>query len=208
MEALLAFGGTALVLTMVPGLDTAMVIRTAAVESRRHGIFAAIGIGIGCLCWGTAVAFGLGAILAASEFGFAILRWAGAGYLLWLGIGLLLRRKPTAIVTDEVPRHAISGSHAGALKRGLTTNILNPKVGLFYLTLLPQFVPAGAPAAFSFFLATVHVALAVIWFMVLAIGIGAIAPILRRPAVMRSLDLSTGCIFVGFAAHIMLGSHA
>jgi threonine/homoserine/homoserine lactone efflux protein len=208
MHALLAFGGTALILTMVPGLDTAMVIRTAAVESRRHGMFAAIGIGLGCLCWGSVVAFGLGAVLAASEFGFAILRWAGAGYLLWLGFGLLLRREPTPIVTDEQPKRTAAKSLGNALKRGFTTNILNPKVGLFYLTLLPQFVPAGAPAAFSLLLASVHVALAVVWFMVLAMGIGAIAPVLRRPTVMRGLDLSTGCVFVGFAAHIMLAAHA
>jgi threonine/homoserine/homoserine lactone efflux protein len=206
MESLLAFAATALILTMVPGLDTALVMRTAATGGRRHGAFAALGIGVGCLCWGAAVALGLGALLAASSTAFVALRWVGATYLLWLGVGLLRRGDKVAAAPGVTPptemfRHAF--------RRGFTTNILNPKVGLFYLTLVPQFVPAGAPVAlYSLLLASVHVALAILWFVTLAVGIGSIGPALRRPRVARGLDVTTAVIFLGFGAKLILARHA
>lgn len=204
MNILLAFGGTALVLTMIPGLDTAIVVRIAAIESRKHGVAAAFGIGLGCLCWGSAVAVGLGAVLATSDLFFTTLRWAGACYLLWLGGKLLMRPRRTTI--DEGVSVPSSGSLIAAFRRGLVTNVTNPKVGLFYLTLLPQFVPAGAPATVSLMLTAVHVVLAIVWFLVLAMAIGTIAPMLRRPAVVRRIDVASGCVFVAFAAHLLVAT--
>lgn len=204
-QSLLAFVLAAGVLTITPGLDTAMVLRTAAVEGPRRAGFAALGIGIGCLVWGAMVSVGLGALLAASEVAYAVLKWAGAAYLTWLGIGLI--RKPrTALASDAAAMTAPARDRAwGWLAKGMLTNILNPKVGVFYVTFLPQFVPAGvAVAGYTFLLASVHVVLSILWFALL---IGATAPLRRalgRPAVVRAMDRLTGCVFVGFGAKLAL----
>jgi threonine/homoserine/homoserine lactone efflux protein len=204
-SSLIAFIGTAIVVVVTPGLDTAFVLRTAAAEGRRNGVCAAIGIGLGCLCWGGAAAFGLGALLAASPAAFALLKTAGAAYLLWLGIRLLAR--PRAAFEQAQPRSIVAASPgAGALKRGFATNILNPKVGVFYLTLLPQFVPAGAEAGwYSFGLASLHVFLATTWFTILATVTASARHLLRQPNAMPALDRITGGVFVAFGLHLALG---
>src|SRR3712207_4069555 len=91
IEAILAFTFAAAVLTVTPGLDTALVLRTAAANGPRAASFAVVGIGLGCLVWGGIVALGLGALLAASELAFTIVKYLGAAYLLRLGIHLLLK---------------------------------------------------------------------------------------------------------------------
>lgn len=206
LQPLLAFAGTALVLTMAPGLDTATVLRTSAAESTRHGMLAALGIGIGCLLWGTAVALGLGALLAASELAFTLLKWTGAVYLLWLGMRLLLSpaKTPAAMEADSAPAR----SGLAALRRGFATNMLNPKVGMFYMTLLPQFIPTGTPGpGYALLLACIHVVLALVWFTILAAGTSLARKLLRRPSVARGVDFVTGCVFVGFGASLVRAAH-
>lgn len=203
-ENLLAFIGTAAILTVTPGLDTAVVLRTAALEGARHGMSAALGIGAGCLCWGVAVALGLGALLLTSPAAFGILKVVGAAYLIWLGANLLFR-----------PRRSISGgAEAGhlpgnsiwlSIRRGFTTNILNPKVGLFYITLLPQYVPtANSTATYSLLLACAHVVLAVVWFIVLSAMADAVRRYLDRPGMLQLIDRVTGGVFVCFGLHLTL----
>ena len=154
----LAFIAAAAILTITPGVDTAMVLRAAAIEGPRSALFASIGISIGCLIWAGAVSLGLGALLQASELAYTILKWIGAAYLLWLGLKLL--SKPRAAWADE-GNTAPKGF--AAMRAGFFTNVTNPKVGVFYVTFLPQFIPTGANvAAYSFLLALVHIALSVI----------------------------------------------
>jgi threonine/homoserine/homoserine lactone efflux protein len=192
-DAFLAFLATAIVLTMVPGLDTAIVMRSSAAHGARHGAFTACGIASGCMCWGTAAAFGLGEVLAAWPLAFEAVRWAGAGYLAWLGASLILYpRRAFAGQGDETTQ---PGTAFGSVARGYMTNILNPKVGLFYLTLLPQFVPAGAQADHALRFVLAHVAIALVWFVLLAMLTGGIRPWLRRPTTVTGLDRATGGIF-------------
>lgn len=187
-----AFLVTATLLTMVPGLDTAMVLRSATAEGPPAGIGAAVGIAAGCLCWGGTAAFGLSALVDAWPLAFDLLRWFGAAYLAWLGANLLLRPRPTFISDGEA-----RGTITAAAGRGFVTNILNPKVGAFYLTLLPQFIPAGAAGeGRAVFLAATHSLIVVIWFSVLAIITGGIRPWLKRPGVVPTLDRITGVILV------------
>jgi threonine/homoserine/homoserine lactone efflux protein len=204
---LLAFVGIALVLTIAPGLDTAMVLRTSAAESTRNGVLAAFGIGTGCLLWGAMAALGLGALLVASPLAYVALKWAGAVYLVWLGLKLFF--KPRGARGEPTPAGPCgSGSGWAALKRGFTTNILNPKVGMFYITLLPQFVAADARGVGpALLLACIHVALAVLWFTALAIGAALVRKLLQRPPIAYGLDLATGCVFVGFGANLVLAAH-
>ncbi len=201
VQSLLAFTAAAAVLTATPGLDTAMVLRTAATEGARRAMLAGLGIGIGCLIWGAAVAVGLGALLAASQTAFAVLKWVGAAYLLWLGVKLLLK-----------PRQAFEMQAADAVRgdgdftwmhRGLLTNLLNPKIGVFYVSLLPQFTPDGVAAGpFMFGLAFIHFVLGLLWTVGLIAATRPLAKALRKPAVIATLDRLTGAVFIAFAARL------
>ncbi|HEV7383869.1 MAG TPA: LysE family translocator, partial [Phenylobacterium sp.] len=150
VQALSAYVVAAGVLTLTPGLDTALVLRTAAVEGPKRAGLAALGIIGGCLVWGAAVALGLGALLAASSLAFTVLKWAGAAYLVWLGLNLILKPRDKFELSNGAPS---AGGDFIWMRRGLLTNLLNPKVGVFYISFLPQFLPTGvAPAPFIFLL--------------------------------------------------------
>ena len=206
-QSLVAFSVAAGILTITPGLDTALVLRTAAVEGRRSAIFAAAGILLGCLCWGFAASVGLGAVLAASRLAYNVLRLVGAAYLVVLGCKLLIRPR-TSMESFEGPGEG--GSSAGAtpspwLLRGLLSNLLNPKVGVFYVTFLPLFVPAGVPVmGFSLLLAFIHACQGVAWFTVLITATQPLTRWLRRPKVAASLDRCTGAVLVGFGLRLAL----
>jgi threonine/homoserine/homoserine lactone efflux protein len=197
--ALALFVVAAALLTITPGLDTAIVLRTAAVEGPRRGALAALGVVCGCLAWGAAVALGLGVLLAASQAAYTALKWAGAAYLAWLGVGLVLRPRAKFEL-------AANGARRGSWwLRGFLTNLLNPKVGVFYVSFLPQFVPAHVAAApFVFLLAAIHAALGVLWFAALIAGMAPLKRLLARPAVVRWLDRATGLVFLGFGARLAL----
>ena len=199
--SLVAFAAAAALLTVTPGLDTALVLRTAAVEGRRRAFAAAIGIGLGCLAWGGLVALGLGALLAASELAYRVLKWAGAAYLLWLGLQLILSKRTGLASADALP----AGGVTTWLRRGLLTNLLNPKVGVFYVSFLPQFIPAGSSVpAMTVLLAAIHVALGLIWFAALILATAPLGQALKRPKVIRALDRVTGGVFILFAGKLAL----
>ena len=152
-QLLLLFIAAAGVLTITPGVDTAMVLRTSAAAGPRAGAAASLGICLGLLAWGAGAAFGLTALLAASAPAFTLVKWAGAAYLLFLGARLILKPR-TSLAADTAVGGAVTRrGTADAFQRGFLSNILNPKVGIFYVTFLPQFIPHGVNiAAFSLFL--------------------------------------------------------
>jgi threonine/homoserine/homoserine lactone efflux protein len=201
--SLIAYVVAAGLLTLTPGLDTAMVLRSATVEGRRAAALAAIGIGLGCLVWGGSVALGLGALLTASTLAFTVLKWAGAAYLLYLGARLILKpRRALLLDAGTGPRN---GGPLGALRRGLLTNLLNPKVGVFYVSFLPQFTPPGVPMApYVFMLACIHVVMGLVWSGALIAATIPIGRYLARPGVVTVMDRLTGCVFVAFGARLAL----
>jgi threonine/homoserine/homoserine lactone efflux protein len=200
--ALIAFSIAAGLLTITPGLDTALVLRTAAVEGPKPAWRAAIGIFLGTLVWGGAVALGLGALLGASQLAFTVLKWTGAAYLVWLGLHLLLKPRDRFEIAKAAPDAPRDGAW---LRRGLLTNLLNPKVGVFYASFLPQFVPQGVPAApFMFGLACLHVMMGIAWFALLIGATQPIAGLLQKAAVVRWLDRITGGIFLGFGVRLAM----
>lgn len=201
VQALLAYSVAAALLTLTPGLDTALILRTAAVDGPKRAAMAAAGIVIGCLIWGAAVALGLGALLTASQTAFTILKWAGAAYLVWLGLNLILKPRK-AFVLDGAATVAEAGGWAW-LRRGLLTNLLNPKVGVFYVSFLPQFLPDGvAVGPFLFLLAAMHAAMGGVWCAALIAATAPLSKVLRRPAVVTWLDRVTGGVFMAFAAKL------
>lgn len=210
--ALLAFTLAAAILTITPGLDTALVLRTAAVEGGRRALMAGLGICAGCLLWGAIAAFGLGSLLAVSTLAYETLRICAAVYLFYLGAKLLWRTLPGcspgphATASDPALRGAPAATSAtGWFLRGCLTNALNPKVGIFYITFLPQFIPAGSDVlTFSLLLAAIHALLGVLWFALLVAATRPLARWLSRPAVMRGLDRMTGAVFIAFGLKLAL----
>jgi threonine/homoserine/homoserine lactone efflux protein len=153
-QALLSFTLAAGLLSIKPGLDTALVLRTAAVEGGKQAMLAGTGICLGCLLWGSAASFGLSALVAVSGFAYNVLRIVGAIYLGYLGIKLLIRAFASSSSNNAVePVLEEEKGRDGSLwfKRGLLTNLLNPKIGVFYLSFLPQFIPAGVQVGRSAF---------------------------------------------------------
>jgi threonine/homoserine/homoserine lactone efflux protein len=204
--ALIAFTATAGLLTITPGLDTALVLRTATAEGARPATLAALGIVSACFGWAIMVALGLGALLAASQIAYTVLRAAGAIYLLITGIRLLLRPR-RAFLESSTEGRAGRGLARASFARGALTNLLNPKVGIFYVSFLPQFVPAGVPVgSFILLLGAIHALLGVLWFASLILATQPIALWLRRPAIVTSLDRLTGGLFVAFGLGLALRS--
>lgn len=201
---LLAFLAAAAVLTVTPGVDTAMVLRTATVDGRVPALFASVGIVLGCLIWGAAVSMGLGAVLRASELAYTLVKFAGAGYLMWLGARLLL--KPRASL-GSVTGQCMARGGKEAFWRGFITNLLNPKIGVFYVTFLPQFVPVGASVAgYTFFLACLHIMLTLFWFAALIAAAAPLGRFLRQPKAIKTLDRLTGGIFMAFGLNLAASS--
>lgn len=197
--SLIAFLLAAALLTVTPGLDTALVLRTAAAEGPRRALAASLGICLGCLAWGVLVAVGLGVLLQASELAYLALKWIGAAYLLWLGVKLIFARRADIEAEAPAPR-------ADWLLRGLLTNLLNPKVGAFYVSFLPQFIPAGASVpGTTLLLAAIHAGLGLLWFMLLVGATRPVAKALRDPALVRWLDRTTGAVLIFFGLRLALG---
>lgn len=209
-HALLAFTLAAGLLTITPGIDTALVLRTAAVDGPRRAMLAAVGICCGCLMWGLAASVGLGALLAASRFAYTALRIAGACYLIFLGTKMLLRKHQSAFAMDDTPSppacaNPVRASAPRWFVRGLLTNLLNPKVGVFYVTFLPQFIPSGVSVTpFSMLLAAIHATEGILWFSLLTLATRPLSRWLRRPSVAQTLDRATGTVLVGFGLGLVL----
>lgn len=205
VTALLAFSLAAALLTITPGLDTALVLRTAAVEGGRSAFGAGTGIAAGLLVWAAVTALGLGALLAVSETAYNLLRIAGVCYLFWLGGRMLWDAfaAPRGALDEALP--ASAPARQGWFLKGLMTNLLNPKVGVFYVTFLPQFIPAGGSVlGYSLLLALIHVAQTFVWFSVLIIATQPLSHWLRRPRVARALDGVTGSVLILFGLKLAL----
>lgn len=203
MTLILSFLFAITILTLTPGFDTALVLRSAAAQGWKRASATAFGVTLGCLVWGVAVGLGLGALLLASEMAYNLLKWVGAAYLLYLGVKLLLNPRTQA---DE--GHGVQTkeqSYVACFSRGLFGNLLNPKVGVFYVTFLPQFIPAGASVPlWCTLMALTHMAIGLVWNAVLIGGSQYFAAHLRRPGVLKVMDRLTGCVFIGFAAKLAL----
>jgi len=204
IQSLLLFSLAAGLLTITPGLDTTLVLRTSASEGPRPAAFAAVGIALGCLVWGAAAASGLTALLTAAPEAFEVLKWIGTAYLVWMGLKMILSRSP-GMDLAETGDTAAAARGMGWMRRGLLTNLLNPKVGVFYVTFLPQFVPAGVSAGpWMLLLAVMHVVFGLIWFAVLIAATLPLSRVLRRPTVVRWIDRIAGGVLIGFGARLAL----
>ncbi|WP_406473796.1 LysE family translocator [Streptomyces platensis] len=215
IDALWTFSLMVGLLTLTPGLDTALVLRTAALGHRRRAWGVVLGIQSGTLIWGTLTSLGVTALLTASHLAYEILRWAGAAYLVWMGGRMLWASWRRSVdETPEIPgsgAEVTSGSGSGdslpgGWRQGITTNLLNPKMGAFYVAVLPQFLPADTShLAAGVLLTGIHILLAVLWAGVL-IALGhVLRDRLQQPTARRYLDRLTGTVIAAFGVRLALG---
>ena len=202
LAAIVGFVVVAGLLTLLPGIDTALVLRASVLRGPRAAYATVAGICAGLLVWGVAAAVGVTAILAASQVAYDVVRWAGALYLIGLGAKLVWEsRRAGAMPSVQIGAE----SAAVSFRRGLLTNLLNPKIGVFYMAVLPQFIPADTSALTAgVVLALVHVAQTLIWCSVLIWGTRLMKPWLERQGVRTWLDRITGGVLVGFGIKVAL----
>lgn len=210
-SAVASFALLAGLLTIVPGLDTALVLRSAILHGRRHAFATALGINSGALVWGAGAAVGVSALLTASTLAYTSLRVVGAVYMVWLGVRLIW----TGAIRHPAGREADRSSEGGVAacsvwcswRRGLLTNLLNPKIGAFYLAVLPQFIPTHTShLAMGVLLAVVHDLEGMLWFTVIILGAERMRSWLRRRSAQRVVDGGTGSVLIGFGLKLGLSA--
>lgn len=201
---LLLFVGVAAIVIIIPGPDTAVVTKNVLIHGRRAGLGTSLGVSTGLTIWTIAAAVGLASLVRASEVAFTALKLAGALYLVWLGIQALRAAGREASAQHAVPRAAGSGLGArGGFRQGVLSDLANPKIGIFFTSLLPQFVTAGHPVLFPFLvLGAVFVVMTVLWLLAYTLAAARAAQTLMRPRVRAVLDRFTGVVLIGLGVRL------
>ena len=190
---------------MTPGQDTALTIRNTLHGGRRAGMATAAGVAIGQAGWTLAAALGLTAVLVASEPAFAALRLAGAAYLIYLGAhSLWLAIRPSGDVAAMASGQAGGGlASRRALRTGVVSNLGNPKMAVFFTSLLPQFAMPGSGAGAAMLgLGLVFASMTLLWLSGYAVAVARAGTVLRRPRVRRTVDAITGTVLLAFGGRL------
>ena len=203
---IIAFTGLAALLTISPGADTMLVIRSVLARGRGAGILTTFGICCGLFVHATLSAAGLSLILVRSALAFEILKLAGAGYLVFLGIQSLRQLavpfvdKETNIQTAEKRKSA-----RRAFMEGMLNNLLNPKAAVFYLAFLPQFINPGDPVlAKSLLLAGIHFVMGIVWLSAVSVFLGRLKDLLVGGRFRRWLEATSGAVLIGLGVTLAL----
>lgn len=202
LTQLLAFAGVSALVICTPGPDTALTVRNALTGGRRCGVWTGAGVGIGQAAWTVAASVGIAGLLRASQPAFLAMKVAGAAYLFCLGIQALLAARRgdghEGGRTASLPLTPVR-----ALRQGVLNDLANPKMAAFFLSLLPQFVPAGpgmVPESLAFGL--LFALLTFSWLAAYSLAVDRARRILVRSRIKRVLDALAGCVFIGFGARL------
>ncbi|MDT7806086.1 MAG: hypothetical protein QOI78_9519 [Actinomycetota bacterium] len=187
---------------MSPGPDFVVVTRSALTGGRRAGIAAGGGIALGVFAWVVAIAFGVAAVLTASAVAFTVVKLVGAGYLVVLGFRAWLAVRRGEYRDLGETRTAQPKGAGAAFRQGLLTNLLNPKVAVYFLALLPQFLPADGSTPQTLELAAIATAGTVLWFVTLAVVVGALRRFFASGRVRRGLDAVMGTLLVTLGVRV------
>jgi threonine/homoserine/homoserine lactone efflux protein len=189
----LAFLGVSAVVIVTPGQDTALTIRNTLFSGRRSGILTAGGVAVGQAIWALAASAGIAALLRASAPAFEAVKFAGAAYLIWLGLQTIFRRSG---------EHRTAPARARAsFRQGVVSNLGNPKMAIFFTSLLPQFAPQ--PAFGSLFaLGVIFSAMTFSWLTGYAFAVSKAGDFLRRPRIRRALDRVTGAVLIALGLRL------
>ena len=202
LQNLISFTILAGLLTMLPGLDTAQVLRSVTIGGVKTAYATVVGIFVGVWIWGFAAALGISALLVASHLAYTAVKWAGAAYLIYLGLKMLWQSRH---ITKETVQSNIDSKNSirKTFNRALIINLTNPKTGVFYIAILPQFLPEEFPAIIGgLLLSTIHNLLALIWFTMMIYGANFAKETLRNPRVQRIIERLSGIALIGFGVRV------
>ena len=202
---LLVYIGVVVAIALLPGPDTAVVTKNALIHGRDAALGSAIGVNVGLSVWTLATALGVAAVLRSSATVYDSLKLIGAVYLIWIGARALWdsRRVKDGAQTTTASARTIDGR--GGFKQGVISNLANPKVGIFFTSLLPQFVSSGHPALPQMLLlGAIFVALNIVWMCSYALAAVRLSDLLSRARVKAALDRFTGLVLVGVGIRLAI----
>ena len=204
----LTFAGVVVLLTLTPGADTMLVMRSVFARGRVAGLLTTLGVCSGLFVHAAFSALGLSVILTRSATAFEVVKLVGAAYLIFLGIQSLWRVWSKGDEADEVSSSAKRGGkreHTRAFYEGLLTNVLNPKVAVFYLAFLPQFVQPSDPVLTkSLLLAGIHFSLGMVWLSLVTVFLGQMRAVFVGSGLQRGLEAVAGTVLVGLGVRLAL----
>ena len=196
-----AFLLVSVILIVTPGPDTALTFKNALLWGRRGGVSTAAGVTSGLVVWALCSAVGVAALLRASEPAFLAVRIAGAAYLGYLGVRALLAAIRARSVRAVSHSHAREVDAAAAYRQGFLSNLGNPKIAVFFISVLPQLAPSSSFATFAV-LGVVFCVLTFVWLAAYTLAVAKVGDVLRRPSVRRVLDGITGLVLIGFGLRL------
>jgi RhtB (resistance to homoserine/threonine) family protein len=198
------FVGISLLVIIAPGPDTVLVTKNALLHGRDAALGTSLGVNTGLLIWTIAAAFGVAAVVRESAVAFTILKLVGAAYLIWLGVQALCAARRHS--EHDPVMTADSGRRVGALlgfRQGLLSDLANPKIAVFFTSLLPQFVSPGEPVLVPFLLlGGLFVLITLVWLCAYALVATKISTVLARPRVKAALDGLTGVVLIGLGIRV------
>lgn len=202
LQNLISFTILAGLLTMLPGLDTAQVLRSVTVGGIQSAYATVAGIFVGVWIWGLAAALGISALLVASENAYTAVKWMGAAYLIYLGLKILWQSQH--ITEESIQNNMVNRmSNRRTFMRALIINLTNPKTGVFYIAVLPQFLPEEFPAIIGgFLLSTIHNLLALIWFTMMIYGANFAKETFMNPKIQKLIERLSGSALIGFGVRV------
>jgi RhtB (resistance to homoserine/threonine) family protein len=203
---LLAFLGVVIVIAVVPGPDTALVTKNALLHGRRAALGTALGVNAGLVVWTVASAFGAATVVRASAVAFTVLKIAGAAYLTFLGVQALLesrrRSREAPAYAQTAPLRNPMNTRKG-FRQGVLSNLANPKIAVFFTSLLPQFISRGEPVLAQFLiLGWLMVLVGIVWLTGYALVAAKASGLLQRPRVKAALDRLTGVVLIGLGIRV------
>lgn len=201
---LLAFIGVVIIMAITPGPDMALVTRAVLKSGKLVGWLAALGVFSGLLLWGVASALGVAAILNTSATLYTILRLIGAAYLVWLGVQAFISRPAHRAAATQ----AVATNKFSAYRQGLLNNLLNPKAGIFFTTLLPQFIGPGQTTFLTPILfGAIFALIVMIWLTIYVVIISRAGSFIRRPSVQRIMERITGIVLIALGIRVAIEQH-
>ena len=205
MSLFLAFLGVATIVIVTPGPDTAITIRNTLLGGRAGGICTSLGVACGQTIWAVATGVGLVTLLVASEPLFVAVKYVGAAYLVWLG----LRSLYEAFRSPPAPAYPLDGApprplpRNAAFRQGLISDLSNPKMAVFFASLLPQFVRPGNPMFATLLgLGLVFALMTFTWLTIYACILARVGDVLRRPVIRRAVEGLSGAVLVGLGLRL------
>jgi RhtB (resistance to homoserine/threonine) family protein len=201
---LAVFIGVAAIVIVIPGPDTAVVTKNVLIHGRRAGFGTSLGVSAGISVWTIAAAVGVASLVRASDVAFTVLKLVGAFYLIWLGIQALRAAHGEAGAQQLArPLSAPAMGVRAGFRQGFLSDLANPKIGIFFTSLLPQFVSAGHSVLLPFLvLGAIFVAMTVVWLLAYTVVAARAAQMLMRPRVRAALDRFTGVVLIGLGLRL------